>query len=360
MHFISMVTNKNYEAGDWMFGHYEMRYLPTNYFDGGYELVIGSYSESDFHNAIQSSGARDVLPMFLRVSTEWLGNATIGVSIMLKQGNTCGHDSDGDGSADPGHPEYDCPADNCPDVPNIAQADTDYDGVGDACDPDIDGDGILNEYDYCPYVYDPFQEDFDQDDLGDSCDNCPLSYNPYQYDENGDGEGDACEPDGVYIQCCLDMPQPYYNHPFNYQLWAVGGTPPYTWELMMGSLPDGLEMNSNGVISGTPEESSEVYFRIKAIDQDSILDTRWITMSIEPLPHNICGDADESGAVDIDDVVYLINYIFAGGPEPVPYESGDTDCSGAVDIDDVVYLIGYIFSGGHAPCDTDGDEMPDC
>jgi hypothetical protein len=73
-----------------------------------------------------------------------------------------------------------------------------------------------------------------------------------------------------------------------------------------------------------------------------------------------CGDADASGAVDIDDVAHLIAYIFSGGPEPVPYENGDANCSGAVDIDDVVWLIGYIFSGGNAPCDTDGDGEPDC
>jgi len=73
-----------------------------------------------------------------------------------------------------------------------------------------------------------------------------------------------------------------------------------------------------------------------------------------------CGDADFSGAVDIDDVVYLINYIFAGGPAPQPIESGDADCSGGVDIDDVVYLINYIFASGYAPCDPDGNEVPDC
>jgi hypothetical protein len=33
-------------------------------------------------------------------------------------------------------------------------------------------------------------------------------------------------------------------------------------------------------------------------------------------PTCVPGDADESGAVDIDDVVYLIEYIFAGGPPP--------------------------------------------
>jgi subtilisin family serine protease len=72
------------------------------------------------------------------------------------------------------------------------------------------------------------------------------------------------------------------------------------------------------------------------------------------------GDVNGSGTVDIDDIVYLVGYIFADGPPPEPFESGDTDCSGGVDIDDVVHLIGYIFSGGSAPCDTDGDGVPDC
>jgi hypothetical protein len=63
-----------------------------------------------------------------------------------------------------------------------------------------------------------------------------------------------------------------------------------------------------------------------------------------------CGDPDSSGAVDIDDVVHLIDFIFLQGPEPVPYGSGDADCSGDVDIDDAVYLIAYIFSAGPEPC----------
>jgi hypothetical protein len=63
-----------------------------------------------------------------------------------------------------------------------------------------------------------------------------------------------------------------------------------------------------------------------------------------------CGDANANGSVDIDDVIYLVAYIFSGGPEPVPYEAGDVNCSGVVDIDDIVYLIAYIFSGGPEPC----------
>ncbi|MFH1891544.1 MAG: hypothetical protein ABIK83_02555, partial [Candidatus Zixiibacteriota bacterium] len=74
----------------------------------------------------------------------------------------------------------------------------------------------------------------------------------------------------------------------------------------------------------------------------------------------VIGDADGSGFVDIDDVVFLIQYIFAGGPAPVPLDAGDAECSGFIDIDDVVYLINYIFAGGPAPGDPDNDGVPDC
>jgi hypothetical protein len=61
------------------------------------------------------------------------------------------------------------------------------------------------------------------------------------------------------------------------------------------------------------------------------------------------GDANGDGFVDIDDVVFLVSYVYGGGPHPHPIELGDVDCSGAIDIDDIVMLIGYIFSGGQLP-----------
>ncbi len=67
-------------------------------------------------------------------------------------------------------------------------------------------------------------------------------------------------------------------------------------------------------------------------------------------PEFVCGDADANLAVSIADVVYLINYIFAGGPSPLPLLAGDVDCTNSVSIADAVYIINYIFGGGSAPC----------
>jgi hypothetical protein len=63
-----------------------------------------------------------------------------------------------------------------------------------------------------------------------------------------------------------------------------------------------------------------------------------------------CGDANSDGIVDISDVTYLNNYIFAGGSAPNPLLAGDSNNDGSIDVSDAVYLVNYIFSGGPAPC----------
>jgi len=242
--------------------------------------------------------------------------------------------------------------DNCIDITNADQDDADGDGSGDLCDPDADDDSILNDDDNCWLIPNPSQEDSDSDSLGNVCDNCPYASNYYQYDEDDDGIGDACDEDILYIQCCLDMPDAYYGVPFSYQFWAIGGDSPYHWERTLGQLPYGLALSEDGVLSGIPAYKATTAFKMTVEDQLGATDEAWITITVDdaPPPPYICGDADGSEEVDIDDVVYLIAYIFSGGPAPDPLESGDADCSGEVDIDDVVYVITYIFSSGLEPC----------
>jgi len=77
-------------------------------------------------------------------------------------------------------------------------------------------------------------------------------------------------------------------------------------------------------------------------------------------PQYICGDANCDEDVNVSDAVHIINYIFAGGGPPIPYEAGDTNCDGIVNVSDGVWIINYVFAGGNNPCDTDGDGEPDC
>ena len=100
-------------------------------------------------------------------------------------------------------------------------------------------------------------------------------------------------------------------------------------------------------------DSTIHYWRVKAfrnVGADSTEYSDTYTFGRILPPTYLCGDADGSSAISVSDVVYLISYIFSGGPAPMPLLSGDADCSGGVNISDAVYLIGYIFSGGPAPC----------
>ncbi len=58
-------------------------------------------------------------------------------------------------------------ADNCPSVSNAAQDDLDTDNTGDACDSDIDGDGLSNDDETNIYMTDPLDSDSDGDTFSD-------------------------------------------------------------------------------------------------------------------------------------------------------------------------------------------------
>jgi hypothetical protein len=98
--------------------------------------------------------------------------------------------------------------------------------------------------------------------------------------------------------------------------------------------------------------------RLALVDGDgekSVPEVEFDSIMVE---HYRPGDVNGSCGVDIDDIVYLIQYIFGGGPEPVCYKSGDANGDGAIDIDDVVYIINYIFLGGPPP--RPFNYTPDC
>ena len=71
-------------------------------------------------------------------------------------------------------------------------------------------------------------------------------------------------------------------------------------------------------------------------------------------------DSDPEDGIDISDLVFLVDYMFTGGPAPECVPEANMDGSDAlgdgehlsdIDISDLVYLVDYMFSQGPAPAD---------
>ena len=67
------------------------------------------------------------------------------------------------------------------------------------------------------------------------------------------------------------------------------------------------------------------------------------------LTYPTLGDVNADGAVNVGDVVYLVNYLYREGNPPTPWEVADVNCDGVVNVGDVVFLVNYLFRGGEPP-----------
>jgi hypothetical protein len=154
--------------------------LPADYYDVQVSIGDAAYPQGPHSVVVEGKtwleGATTSAGEFLTLSGRVLVvDETLTVSIGGPSGNTAMNyvslvslPRDLDGDAVPNL------NDNCLEVFNPDQADTDQDGVGDHCSPDTDGDGWTDPMDNCPLQANPGQDDADGDGHGDVCDCAPA------------------------------------------------------------------------------------------------------------------------------------------------------------------------------------------
>lgn len=71
-----------------MNNHYNLYWVPTCYWDGGDEILIGGYSDTSVYSwRINLAGQREVPDLDLEVSLNWLGNYQMEVTVTVTNNN---------------------------------------------------------------------------------------------------------------------------------------------------------------------------------------------------------------------------------------------------------------------------------
>lgn len=132
----------------------------------------------------------------------------------------------------------------------------------------------------------------------------------------------------------------------------------YQWDWDDGEVSDWI----GPLTSGDPCAVNHVWtekghFNVKVRSRDSWNFTSDWTEPLEVymgccvgIRGNVNNEDGEPG-IDIADLVYMVEYQFLTGPEPLCFEEGDVDTSGGIDIGDLVYLVEYQFLSGPQPLD---------
>jgi hypothetical protein len=100
---------------------------------------------------------------------------------------------------------------------------------------------------------------------------------------------------------------------YNQSLAASGGTTPYTWSVIAGSLPPGLSLSGTGDITGTPTAQGSFSFTARVADSGGRSATRALQIVIEPPPPAITTTSLAGGRVG---VAYSASLAAAGGTTP--------------------------------------------
>ncbi|HLJ47001.1 MAG TPA: putative Ig domain-containing protein [Bryobacteraceae bacterium] len=96
------------------------------------------------------------------------------------------------------------------------------------------------------------------------------------------------------------LPAGTVNTPYpSTTLTASGGTTPYTWTIVNGSLPPGLTLSSGGTITGTPTTPGSSQFNVMVTDSRQATAQAFLQITVNPQPLVVTQTALPNGTVNV-------------------------------------------------------------
>jgi hypothetical protein len=140
---------------------------------------------------------------------------------------------------------------------------------------------------------------------------------------------------------------------------TAAGRAVFSYSLQYSSDPTFATTRTAGVIGETTytvpvtEALSRMtyYWRVEAIDVDG--NHSGYQLDIFEFALFLAGDVNATGVVTSSDIIYLVNFVFKGGPAPIPCPAaGDVNCDRQTTSADIIFLVNYVFKGGPPPCNV--------
>lgn len=169
-------------------------------------------------------------------------------------------------------------------------------------------------------------------------------------DSTMDSNVDLTVDFGFYLDCPTMQITPgtlaktYLTLPVNITFGVSGGTAPFTWSLLSGSLPAGLILDPAGQITGTPTIAATSNLTVQVTDTRGCIATTTYQWTVSPLPQMGVGnaiyiDANHNKYRDPGEGVANVEVeLFAAGADPLadpPLTEIDTDAEGLYRFDDL-------------------------
>ncbi|MCA8960434.1 MAG: hypothetical protein KDC38_07970 [Planctomycetes bacterium] len=170
----------------------------------------------------------------------------------------------------------------------------------------------------------------------------------------------ALEPDFIILTLDLPAGEAIYavlfdaSPPFDFDILPPVGFPLLITELT-GTIPVGTPDQdipftfTDGI--GSPPKNN-----IFVVDFGSVLvQTRFDgqlqvrTPPVPTAPFFVRGDVNMDAQIDLGDVIFHLNYTFAGGEQPDCLDAGDANNDGHSDVSDAIFLLDFLFALGPHP-----------
>jgi hypothetical protein len=89
-----------------------------------------------------------------------------------------------------------------------------------------------------------------------------------------------------------------------------------------------------------------LYWQVKAVNKFGL--SRW-SSSVNTALFFVRGDLNADRKINIQDISFLVVYLFEGGEAPLPLTAADVDCNGRINISDMSFLVSYLFGTPAGP-----------